>query len=264
MEDVGIGVGLRLCFAAAILSSATAHGAEQQAELAPSELVTSELACEYATNPLGVDTPRPRFGWLLESDRRSQSQSAYRVLVATSEKQLHANVGNKWDSGKVNSDRSVNVEYRGKPLSSEERCYWKVRVWDGKDRPSGWSAVATWEMGLLERGDWVGQWIGSQIVGGPRTTVPAPYLRRAFDVGPDDGQPLALRLGVKRLRKTVDERLSGGHPESVQRAGHPDGDALFDAIHTIDRPKIGRTIAAEMQRQQKHELGVGRSGDQGE
>ena len=66
-----IGVSLTLCFAITSLASVTAHCAEQQAEL-----VISELTCEYATNPLGVDTPRPRFGWLLESDERAQLQSA--------------------------------------------------------------------------------------------------------------------------------------------------------------------------------------------
>jgi hypothetical protein len=50
----------------------TAHCAEQ-----PAELATSELTCEYATNPLGVDTPRPRFGWRLKSEQRAQLQSAY-------------------------------------------------------------------------------------------------------------------------------------------------------------------------------------------
>ena len=65
-------VSLTLCFAVTILASMTAHCAEQQAEL-----TTSELSCEYATNPLGVDTPRPRFGWLLQSEQRSQLQSAY-------------------------------------------------------------------------------------------------------------------------------------------------------------------------------------------
>ena len=118
-------VSLTLCFAVTILASMTARCAEQQADMA-----ISKLTCEYATNPLGVDTLQPRFGWILKSDKRSQLQSAYRVLVATSEKQLQANVGDKWDSGKVNSDSSVNVEYRGKPLSSDEQCYWKVRVWD--------------------------------------------------------------------------------------------------------------------------------------
>ena len=151
--------------------------AEQQAEL-----TTSELSCEYATNPLGVDTPRPRFGWLLQSEQRSQLQSAYRVLVATSEKQLQANVGDKWDSGKVNSDQSVNVDYQGKALTSGETCYWKVRVWpalskvegDKQGQPSMWSKPGSFEMGLLKQSDWKGQWIG--------IAAPSPLLRKEFAV----------------------------------------------------------------------------------
>jgi len=155
-QHVGtIAVSLPLCFAVASLSSATAHCAEQQAELA-----ISELTCEYATNPLGVDTPQPRFGWLLKSDKRSQLQSAYRVLVATSEKQLQSNVGDKWDSGKVETDRSFNVVYQGMPLASREQCWWKVRVWDKQGRPSTWSQPGSFEMGLMEQSDWKGQWIG--------------------------------------------------------------------------------------------------------
>jgi len=161
-----IAVSVTLCFAVSILPSATAHCAEQQAELA-----TSESTCEYATNPLGVDTPRPRFGWLLKSDKRSQLQSAYRVLVAASETQLQADVGNKWDSGKVNSDRSVNVEYRGHPLASGEKCYWKVRVWDKQGRPSTWSKPGSFEMGLMKQSDWKGQWIGV-----PPPKPPAAHL----------------------------------------------------------------------------------------
>ena len=167
-----IAVSLALCFAVTIRSSVTAHSAEQQAELAP-----SELTCEYTTNPLGVDTPQPRFGWLLKSDRRSQLQSAYRVLVATSEKQLQANAGNKWDSGKVHSNRSVNVEYRGEPLSSGETCYWKVRVWDKQGRPSAWSEPNSFEMGLLKQDDWKGQWIG--------VAPPSPPAEHLDDEKPD-------------------------------------------------------------------------------
>jgi len=148
-------VSLTFCFAATILSTATARCAEQ-----PADMAISKLTCEYATNPLGVDTLQPRFGWILKSDKRSQLQSAYRVLVATSEKQLQTNVGDKWDSGKVNSDRSVNVEYRGKPLSSSEKCYWKVQVWDKQVRPSTWSQPGSFEMGLVKKSDWKGKWIG--------------------------------------------------------------------------------------------------------
>jgi len=169
-----IAVNLTLCFAVTVLSSATGHCAEQQADMAP-----SKLTCEYATNPLGVDTPQPRFGWLLKSDKRSQLQSAYRVLVAASEKQLQANVGDKWDSGKVNSDRSVNVEYRGKALSSDEQCYWKVRVWDHQGRPSTWSRPASFEMGLMEQSDWKGQWIGVKPPSPPAEHMEAAKPGRA-------------------------------------------------------------------------------------
>jgi len=179
-----IAVSLTLCFAVTVLPITTAHCAEQQAEL-----VTSELTCEYAINPLGVDTPRPRFGWLLESDRRAQLQSAYRVLVATSKKQLQANVGNKWDSGKVDSDRSVNIEYRGKPLASDEQCYWKVRVWDKQGRPSKWSKPGTFEMGLIKQSDWKGKWIGVKP-----PSPPAEHL--------DDEKPGRVNLALAAMPST--------------------------------------------------------------
>ncbi|MDP6636350.1 MAG: hypothetical protein QGG42_15725, partial [Phycisphaerae bacterium] len=174
-QHVGtIAVKLTLCLAVTVLSSATAHCAEQQADMA-----ISKLTCEYATNPLGIDKLQPRFGWLLKSDRRAQLQSAYRVLVAASEKQLQANVGDKWDSGKVNSNRSVNVEYRGKPLTSDEQCYWKVRVWDHQGRPSTWSRPASFEMGLLKQSDWKGKWIGVALPGPPAALLDAAKPGRA-------------------------------------------------------------------------------------
>jgi alpha-L-rhamnosidase len=172
-QSVGtIAVSLTWCFAVTVMSTATAPCAEQQAELA-----TSELTCEYAIDPLGVDTPQPRFGWLLESDRRAQLQSAYRVLIATSEKQLQANVGDKWDSGKVNSDSSVSVVYQGKALTSGERCYWKVRVWDKQGQPSTWSKPGSFEMGLMKQSDWKGQWIGVK--------PPSPPAEHLDDEKPD-------------------------------------------------------------------------------
>ena len=116
-----------------------------------------ELKCEYAANPLGIDAAQPRFSWVLQSSRRGQMQSAYQVLVASSEEKLKGNLGDKWDSGKVDSDRSVNVAYRGKALASGEKCWWKVRVWDKADRASAYSKPATFEMGLLKKSDWQGK-----------------------------------------------------------------------------------------------------------
>jgi hypothetical protein len=45
-------------------------------------LTATNLKCEYAVNPLGIDTLKPRFGWILESLRRGRSQSAYQVRTS--------------------------------------------------------------------------------------------------------------------------------------------------------------------------------------
>jgi alpha-L-rhamnosidase len=88
------------------------------------------------------------------------SQSAYQVLVASSLDLLKMNQGDLWDSGKVNSDQSVHVVYRGKDLASAQVCFWKVRIWDQQGKASSWSRAAWWTMGLLRPSDWHAQWIG--------------------------------------------------------------------------------------------------------
>ena len=124
-------------------------------------ITVKELHCEYCVNPLGIDTPHPRFSWILNSSERGQMQSAYQVLVASSKKKLAANIGDKWDSAKTVSGSSVNIAYEGSPLTSAEQCWWKVRCWD-KDRiPFEWSEPATFEMGLLTRDAWQSEWIGA-------------------------------------------------------------------------------------------------------
>ena len=146
-----------------------------------SNITPLELTCEYAVNPLGVDAAQPRFSWELRSSQRGQMQSAYRILVASCMEYLDSNIGDKWDSGKVASDRSVNVVYEGGKLSSAEKCYWKVMVWDKHDRASSWSTPSAFEMGLLREGDWQAEWICAQINAeeGPE---PSPLMRREFEV----------------------------------------------------------------------------------
>ena len=118
------------------------------------------LRCEYLSAPLGIDVVKPRLSWVIESPLRGESQTAYRVLVASSPEDLKKDRGDVWDSGKVASDRSIQVEYSGKPLESRMRCYWKVRIWDKDGKASDWSRPASWTMGLLQPADWKGMWIG--------------------------------------------------------------------------------------------------------
>jgi alpha-L-rhamnosidase len=119
-----------------------------------------DLLCEYAVNPIGIDAVRPRFSWVLRHSARARIQSAYRILVASTPENLSSDKGDIWDSKKVKSDKSVNVEYRGKSLESKTRYYWKLKWWDDDGQASAFSDAAAFEMGLLSRKDWGGVWIG--------------------------------------------------------------------------------------------------------
>jgi len=103
-------------------------------------------------------------------------QSAYQILIASSEEKLNANIGDKWDSGKVASEQSVNVSYEGSALTSGEQCHWKVRCWDKDDKASEYSNPAMFEMGLLNQSDWEGKWIGADV------SISAPLLRQEFEI----------------------------------------------------------------------------------
>ena len=120
-----------------------------------------ELRCEYRTNPLGIDVVSPRLSWILKSNQRGQMQSAYQILIASSEENLSKDLGDLWDTGKVNSNRNIHVSYGGEPLKSAMRCWWKVRVCDKDGRVSRWSRLAWWEMALLNPGDWTALWINN-------------------------------------------------------------------------------------------------------
>jgi|GEM_PF-5592860 len=123
------------------------------------ELRPAGLRCEYRIDPRGIDVASPRLGWIVESDRRGEAQSAYQILVASNPRDLERGRGTLWDSGKVLSDETLHVVYGGKELSSRQQCWWKVRVWDRRGGRSEWSPTALWTMGLLDRGDWQAEWI---------------------------------------------------------------------------------------------------------
>ena len=120
-------------------------------------LNAEKLRCEYKFDPIGAVVSQPRFSWILtavDPAQRGLRQSAYRILVASSSETLQQDRGDLWDSGKVASDQSVNIEYAGAALRSEQDCFWKVRAWDRDGQASDWSAVSRWTMGLLKPADW--------------------------------------------------------------------------------------------------------------
>ncbi len=148
------------------------------ASLCFAQVKVDGLLCENRTNPLGMDVTTPRFSWKLVSDKRNEMQSAYRIEV--SEKANFS--GHMWDSGRVKSDSSVFVTYKGQPLQSGKKYFWRVQVWDNSGKSSGWSAPAWWQTALFHESDWKAQWIAP---GYQEDTVmrPSPLMRKQFTVG---------------------------------------------------------------------------------
>jgi len=216
------------------------------------------LRCEYRENPLGIDVEKPRLSWIIEersqnSGGRSQNiearglcQTAYQILVASSEELLKKDQGDLWDSGKVESDQNIQVEYAGQPLQSRMRCYWKVRVWpaltcpelcrrsgvEGLASPSlgeGWSQPALWTMGLLKPEDWQAKWIKPDVamtngLGGVQTNPPAPWVRKVFTLtdAPDRATAYVNVMGYYELyvngQKVGDEVLAPAVSDLSQRS----------------------------------------------
>lgn len=116
------------------------------------------LRTDYVECPLGIETSAPVLSWRTESNRRGVRQSAYRVVVASSEESAQHGQGDLWDSGRVASSRSLCIGYQGRSLRSRLRCWWRVEIWDDHGSHTE-SAVTWWEMGLLSPQDWTAQWL---------------------------------------------------------------------------------------------------------
>lgn len=171
--------GVSLFAALLLLPAALAH--------ADDTLTPERLRCEYRENPLGIDSNPPRLGWIVISEERGQRQTAYQLQVASSPEGLAAGTADRWDSGKVDSDETVNIPYAGAPLPSRADCYWRVKVWDMDGAESDWSEPARWTMGLMGKKEWSADWIsfadGTPFDASPQNMVlpPARYYRKNFE-----------------------------------------------------------------------------------
>jgi alpha-L-rhamnosidase len=152
---------------------------------AAAALAPVDLRCE-GMNDSSVVGATPRLWWRVESSDRNQAQSAWQILVASSDELLAAEKGDVWDSSKVSAGRSPIVRYAGRKLVAGQRCHWKVRTWDAAGDVSEWSRPAAWEVAPLGPADWQGaRWIDD---GRENPTSeqefyqpdPAPLMRHEF------------------------------------------------------------------------------------
>jgi alpha-L-rhamnosidase len=203
---------LKLAQLGAALLAAALTGLAVAAE--PGLLEAANLRCEYLTDPLAVDTARPRLSWELTAtgERRDLSQAAYELLVSSSPSFDDQTL--LWDTGKVASGRTCQIEYAGPRLKPRQQVFWRVRAWDNKGGAGDWSPAATWSAGLLAQEDWGGaQWIQDPAPPTKDTSpLPAPMMRRAFRVegrAPVRAVVYATALGLYEL--SLNGKRIGNH-----------------------------------------------------
>lgn len=95
------------------------------------------------------------FGWQLESNKNNTVQKAYEIKLFSDKKDLI------WESGKVQSSKSINLYYDGPELQSRNKYCWKVTVWNNYDEAAE-SELNYFEIGLNTE-DWKAKWIEANI-----------------------------------------------------------------------------------------------------
>lgn len=110
----------------------------------------SELMVEFIRDPVLVQIldPRPEFSWIVPE--KAGRQTAFQILVSSSKGMLSYDEGDLWDSNKSLSSQSSEVEYKGRDLPHNATCFWKVRIWNEKGKPSSWSGVQSFRTGLCK------------------------------------------------------------------------------------------------------------------
>lgn len=192
------------------------------------------LRCEFMETPLGIDDAQPALSWTIQDERRGVVQTAYHVLVATSEGLLAQGQGDLWDSGEVASSQSHLVIYQGKPLISRERCFWKVQVKTTSSEDakiiSAWSSPSWWEMGLLKPQDWQGSWIQSSACQSVENDMTRLWTRMCI-VPPELNNYKNNPAVAQAILTEAQGKLAAVLPAPIFHA-------TFDVLRTVKRARI--------------------------
>jgi alpha-L-rhamnosidase len=161
-----------------------------------STLTVSQLKCNGIENPAGIDKI-PKFNWILQSPERGQIQTAYQIIISSDKKVIKKNQGDIWDTGKILSRKSAWLVINDLQLKPAMQYFWKVRAWDGSDKPSKWSCRGEFITGLFVKKDWSrAKWIGYEDIPDSLLLVPGVH-----GSGNDLGNIAKKRTTVPCFRK---------------------------------------------------------------
>ena len=165
--------------------------------------------------PLAV-IGQPQFGWVPRDPDRGEVQTAYELRV--SEVPINGGTPKElWRSGKVRSSQQSYVTAPRLRLEADRSYTWKVRTWDRRDRVSGFSKPAHFDVGLADT-NWQADWIRRP---GP---LPDPsqgfsLLRKNFAVG---ASPVVRARVYASAGQQYDLRVNGTRAAHGPSFAYPD------------------------------------------
>ncbi len=185
----------------------------------PVNLMVDLLTCP---NEAVVTNPKPSFSWAIDDPRQGAKQSAWQIMVASSENNIKKDLPDIWNSGKIVSNKSVNVSYNGAELQPEQKYLWKVRTWDHNNEPGNWSEFQIFHTGKFKSGDfaWPGEsrWVKLDINNSPEYVFENRHPVRYHDI-----QPVSILMNS-----------SGNHLISFEKAAFGTLKLTLDAPENID------------------------------
>ena len=165
-----------------------------------------------------IEDSKPEFSWT--TPEQAVFQKGYQILVSSSLLNAENNKGDIWNSGKVKSSKSADVELAGTVLKPNTTYYWKVRIADKNNDFTNYSAVQKFITGSL-----IGDIATSNFF---RTEKIKPIFSRKnndgsyfIDFGKDafssleinytplKAEVLTIRLGEKIAEGKIDQKPGG-------------------------------------------------------
>jgi alpha-L-rhamnosidase len=246
------------------------------------DLTPVQLRCNNLENPSGTEGS-PVFNWMFASSARGAAQTAYQIILDPDPINLKSEIDCYWNSGKISSSQSAWIRYSGPGLNPGTRYYWKVKLWDNNDNPSGWSQAAFFITGLFEKADWSGaKWIGYEEIPDSLLLVPGvhgngdnlgdiakkrtviPYFRKEFSLDKKISQVIVFVSGLGHYElhvngeKVGDRFLSPGWTnyqktcyyntyditENLKRGKNAIGSVVGNGFYNINRERYRKLLIA--------------------
>ena len=230
------------------------------------------LLCELLPKPelVLITSKSPSFGWIVNAGVKEDYQTAYQIMVASSEALLKADRPDCWNSGKIFSAQSINLFYGGTALEPNHHYYWKVCTWGRSGKQSSWSNVQGFSTGIFDRPKaWPGEskWVAIEKEDGQtfwtfenrepisfHDIAPIKSVQQkngnlffdfekdafaylSFNISWDSSQPktdtLELAIGEKGIGDSIDQKPGGGIIYNTYKIGLQKG--VHDYILKLPR-----------------------------